>query len=212
MVKAMLVTGLYNDQGILAYFTRPTRTINHREIAEVRTGARHRLARAATPQQLADFLLVWPDVDSDTGLSNRGDELLVKAREAMIAAVHTFNAAGLTFRAEIFITTAIIAWTYLAACVVQKGRRRLSPSRRKQRRPDAQWGREILGAWPMPLPPALSGPGGCTVRSRIPARDPAQGRASLDRSDRRRSKRQASGMLHQLQRNDPTDVWRAVWP
>lgn len=113
MVKAMLATGRYNDQGILAHFTRPTRTINHREISEVRTGARHRLARTATPQQLADFLLAWPNVDPDTGLSNRGDELLVKAREAMIAAVHTFNAAGLTFRAEIFITTAMIAWTYL---------------------------------------------------------------------------------------------------
>ena len=31
----------------------------------------------------------------------------------MIAAVHTFNSAGLTFRAELFIVTAIIAWTYL---------------------------------------------------------------------------------------------------
>ena len=31
----------------------------------------------------------------------------------MIAAVHTFNGAGLTFRAELFIVTAIIAWTYL---------------------------------------------------------------------------------------------------
>ncbi len=30
----------------------------------------------------------------------------------MIAAVHTFNSAGLTFRAELFIVTAIIAWTY----------------------------------------------------------------------------------------------------
>jgi hypothetical protein len=36
-----------------------------------------------------------------------------KAREAMIAAVHTFNSGGLTFRAELFIVTAIIAWTYL---------------------------------------------------------------------------------------------------
>ena len=43
----------------------------------------------------------------------RGDELLIKAREAMIAAVHTFNSGGLTFRAELFIVTAIIAWTYL---------------------------------------------------------------------------------------------------
>src|SRR3546814_13311322 len=40
-------------------------------------------------------------------------ELLIKAREAMIAAVHTFNSAGLMFRAELFITTAIVAWTYL---------------------------------------------------------------------------------------------------
>ena len=31
----------------------------------------------------------------------------------MIAAVHTFNGAGLYFRAELFIVTAIIAWTYL---------------------------------------------------------------------------------------------------
>ena len=52
-------------------------------------------------------------MDTETGLSLRGDELLIKAREAMIAAVHTFNSAGLTFRAELFIVTAIIAWTYL---------------------------------------------------------------------------------------------------
>lgn len=31
----------------------------------------------------------------------------------MIAAVHVFNGAGLTFRAELFIVTAIVAWTYL---------------------------------------------------------------------------------------------------
>jgi hypothetical protein len=46
-------------------------------------------------------------------LSLRGDELLLKAREAMIAAVHVFNGAGLTFRGELFIVTAIIAWMYL---------------------------------------------------------------------------------------------------
>jgi hypothetical protein len=50
-----------------------------------------------------------PDIDPLTGLSLRGDELLIKAREAMIAAVHTFNSAGLVFRAELFIVTAIIA-------------------------------------------------------------------------------------------------------
>ncbi len=40
----------------------------------------------------------------------------------MIAAVHIFNSAGLTFRAELFIVTAIIAWTYLLhAWFKQKG-------------------------------------------------------------------------------------------
>lgn len=113
LVKAMLGTGRYNDQQILAHFTRPTRTVNHREISEIRQEVRHRAARPASDEQLSAFLLAWPDVNPDTGLSVRGDELLLKAREAMIAAVHTFNSAGLTFRAEIFITSAVIAWTYL---------------------------------------------------------------------------------------------------
>jgi len=113
LVKAMLATKKYNDQDILAYFTRPTRSINHRLISEIRSEKKHKAIKAATADQLSEFLRCWPDVDGETGLSLRGDELLVKAREAMIAAVHSFNSAGLSFRAEIFITTAMIAWTYL---------------------------------------------------------------------------------------------------
>lgn len=113
LVKAMLARGGYNDQDILAYFTRPTRSINHRVIGEIRTEARHRALRPASKDELDAFLAEWPAIDPQTGLSLRGDELLIKAREAMIAAVHTFNSAGLTFRAELFIVTAIIAWTYL---------------------------------------------------------------------------------------------------
>lgn len=70
-------------------------------------------SKAASTKDLDEFLINWPDIDPETGLSLRGDELLIKAREAMIAAVHTFNGAGLTFRAELFIVTSIIAWTYL---------------------------------------------------------------------------------------------------
>jgi hypothetical protein len=113
LVKAMLERGGYNDQDILAYFTRPTRSVNHRVIAEIRTGAKHGATRASTEEELDTFLASWPDVDPQTGLSLQGDELLIKAREAMIAAVHTFNGAGLHFRAELFIVSAIIAWTYL---------------------------------------------------------------------------------------------------
>lgn len=113
LVKAMLARGGYNDQDILAYFTRPTRSINHRVISEIRNGDRHGNLRAATDDELSAFLAAWPGVDPQTGLSLRGDELLIKAREAMIAAVHTFNGAGLTFRTELFIVTSVIAWTYL---------------------------------------------------------------------------------------------------
>ncbi len=113
IIKAMLTRGGYADQDIQAYFTRPTRTVNHRAFSEIRTGAKHKAVKAASDETLDGFLTAWPDVDPDTGLSRAGDELLIKAREAMVAAVHTFNGAGLTFRAELFIVTSVIAWTYL---------------------------------------------------------------------------------------------------
>lgn len=109
----MLAHRKYNDQDILAYFTRPSRSVNHRVIAEIRTDKKHKAVKAATEGELHEFLRTWPDIDSETGLSLRGDELLVKAREAMIAAVHVFNGAALTFRGELFIVSSIIAWTYL---------------------------------------------------------------------------------------------------
>lgn len=86
---------------------------NHRAIAEIRTGKKHATIKSVAADDLEGFLASWPEIDAETGLSLRGDELLIKAREAMIAAVHTFNSAGLTFRAELFIVTAVIAWTYL---------------------------------------------------------------------------------------------------
>ena len=113
LVKAMLFRGGYNDQDILAYFTRPTRSVNHRVIGEIRSGKKHKGVKAAEGEALDIFLTHWPDIDPQTGLHLQGDELLIKAREAMIAAVHTFNGAGLTFRTELFIVTSIIAWTYL---------------------------------------------------------------------------------------------------
>lgn len=113
LVKAMLAKGQYNDQDILPYFTRPTRSINHRVISEIRTERKHKAARVANDDELNDFLRNWPDIDPSTGLNKVGDELLIKSREAMIAAVQIFNSAGLTFRAELFIVTSIIGWTYL---------------------------------------------------------------------------------------------------
>lgn len=114
LIKAMIADGRWPaDQDILAYFTRPMRSINHRAIGEIRIKKKHDAVEVAPAEDLEAFLASWPEVDAETGLSIRGDELLIKAREAMIAAVHTFNGAGLIFRAELYIVTAIIAWTYL---------------------------------------------------------------------------------------------------
>lgn len=112
IVKAMLARN-YVPQDIQAFFSRPTRSINHARISEIRDGAKHKAIKQATDLELDAFLDAWPNVDPGTGLHLQGDELLIKAREAMIAAVHTFNSAGLYFRAELFIVTAVIAWTYL---------------------------------------------------------------------------------------------------
>ena len=112
LVKTMLARKLV-PQDIQAYFSRPTRSINHARISEIRDGTKHKTVKAASNGELDAFLEAWPNIDPNTGLHLQGDELLVKAREAMIAAVHTFNSAGLYFRAELFIVTTIIAWTYL---------------------------------------------------------------------------------------------------
>lgn len=112
LVKAMLAR-TFVPQDIQAYFSRPTRSINHARISEIRDGKKHKAVKAASDESLDAFLEAWPNIDASSGLHLQGDELLIKAREAMIAAVTTFNSCGLNFRAEVFIVTSIIAWTYL---------------------------------------------------------------------------------------------------
>lgn len=41
------------------------------------------------------------------------DELIRKGREAVLAAVQVYNNPNITFKAETFITLAVIGWTYL---------------------------------------------------------------------------------------------------
>jgi hypothetical protein len=113
IIKAMMATPpRKNDQDILAYFTRPTRSINHGRIKDIRDGKTHIGVVVASAEELATFLEVWPNVDG-SGLHLIGDELLIKAREAMLHAVQGFNNPRAYFKSEVFIVTAVIAWTYL---------------------------------------------------------------------------------------------------
>ena len=114
LVKAMLAKGTFgNDQDILAWFTRPTRSINHARISEIHHGRKHTKAKPASDEELHRFLDAWPQIDPATGLHLLSDELPIKAREAMLVAVQSYNNPKTHFRSEVFIVTAIIAWTYL---------------------------------------------------------------------------------------------------
>jgi hypothetical protein len=113
IIKAMMATRpRKSDQDILAYFTRPTRSINHGRIKDIRDGKTHVAVPPAPAEELSAFLKAWPNTD-DRGLHLVGDELLIKAREAMLQAVQGFNNPRAHFKSEVFIVTAVIAWTYL---------------------------------------------------------------------------------------------------
>lgn len=113
IIKAMMAaTPRKTDQDILAYFTRPTRSINHGRIKDIRDGKTHTGVPPASADELSAFLEAWPNVDG-SGLHLIGDELLIKAREAMLHAVQGFNNPRAFFKSEVFIVTAVIAWTYL---------------------------------------------------------------------------------------------------
>ncbi|NVJ91464.1 MAG: DUF3644 domain-containing protein [Methylocystaceae bacterium] len=124
LIKAMLISGEYgNYQDILAYFTRPSRSINHARITEILdamegdppcfAAQKYIEQPVASDEDLKRFIDSWPNVDPKTGLHLASEELLVKSREAMMAAVQTFNNPTSYFKSESFIVLASIAWVYL---------------------------------------------------------------------------------------------------
>jgi hypothetical protein len=126
LIKGMMHNVRFpNDQEILARFSRPGRTVNNGRMSEIRkaliskedTGIpaidRFRPQSIASPEEIEAFLAAPPRLDPRTGLDLFDDELVVKAREAMLLAVQGFNSATIRFKTEPFIVLSIIAWTYL---------------------------------------------------------------------------------------------------
>jgi hypothetical protein len=72
IVKAMLARK-FVPQDIQAYFSRPTRSINHARISEIRDETKHKGIKAATDNELDGFLHAWPNLDPPANISTAMD-------------------------------------------------------------------------------------------------------------------------------------------
>jgi hypothetical protein len=85
-------------------------TINSGRITSVKQDSKQ---SPATDDEVKFFVLRKRSYEPITGLNRFEHERLIRAREAMILAVHIFNSAALKFKTEVFCVLACIAWTYL---------------------------------------------------------------------------------------------------
>ena len=67
----------------------------------------------ASDKEIEHYLKVQASYDPKTLLNPFRDERLIRAREAMLSAVTTFNNPSIIFKTEVFSVLANIAWTYL---------------------------------------------------------------------------------------------------
>jgi hypothetical protein len=110
IVKALLNAGQRN-QDIQALINSGRKdTINSGRITSVKQDSKQ---SPATDDEVKFFVLRKRSYEPITGLNRFEHERLIRAREAMILAVHIFNSAALKFKTEVFCVLACIAWTYL---------------------------------------------------------------------------------------------------
>ena len=110
IVKALLNRGERN-QDIQALLNAGRKaTINGARISGVKEDDG---IEEASPDEVDAFMMRKEAYDWQTGLNLYDDERLIRAREAMILAVHVFNNPSCRFKTEIFAVLANIAWTYL---------------------------------------------------------------------------------------------------
>lgn len=110
VVKALLADG-WRNQDIQALLNiGRVATINSARITEVKSNNKISLA---SKEDVAFFIKKKNLYDPKTGLNLYDNERLIRAREAMILAVHVFNNPSIQFKTETFAVQANIAWTYL---------------------------------------------------------------------------------------------------
>jgi hypothetical protein len=109
-IKALIAEGMRN-QDIQDLVNRGRRsTINAGRITEIKQDLSQ---ERASESELEIFKIKRKLFDPLTGLNDIDHERLIRAREAMMMAVHIFNSPHLKFRTELFAVLANIAWTYM---------------------------------------------------------------------------------------------------
>ncbi len=110
IVKYLIDKGDRN-QDIQAYINKNRAgTINGARVSGVR---HNKNVKPATQKEFDNYDRIKSSFDSVTGLNPYINERLIRAREAMMLAVGTFNNPTLKFKAEVFCILSVVAWTYL---------------------------------------------------------------------------------------------------
>jgi hypothetical protein len=117
VVKALLEKGWRNqDIQALVNIGRKA-TINSARITGVKKDTS---IKPASDDDVAFYTKKKRSFDWQTGLNIYDDGRLIRAREAMILAVHVFNRPSCCFKTEIFAVLSNIAWTYLLHSFYEK--------------------------------------------------------------------------------------------
>lgn len=110
IVKGLLARGRRNQDIQALINIQRSATVNSARITEVKNDD---AIKAANDDEIDFYIQKKQAYNAQTGLNLFDDERLIRAREAMILAVQSFNNPGLCFKTEVFSVLANIAWTYL---------------------------------------------------------------------------------------------------
>ena len=110
LVKAMLGRKMRNQDIQHIVSQGRVATINSARITEVK---QNNEITPASEKDLDTYLRKKKAVDHRTGLNVYENERIIRAREAMLSAVHIFNSPEYNFKTETFLVLVNIAWTYL---------------------------------------------------------------------------------------------------
>lgn len=120
LIRGLVIHTDLNDQMIVAIFSHLSRTINHREIGYFRDPENQKYQKypIASKTEIQKFLSKYERFERLAKIygivpQEAYFQLVQKASEAMKTAVGIYNNPAISWKSEIFIVNAVIAWTYL---------------------------------------------------------------------------------------------------